>query len=84
MPNNQNTDNVGTMIDLTALRDALRAHLKDSPLSQMQIAREIGINQSWISSFVSGRIKSPRIDRLARIAQWVESDKNKAKDRHAA
>lgn len=72
------------MIDLNALRDAIRAQLKATTTPQTQIARELGISQSWISLFINERINSPRLDRLMRLAKWAETDKSRSKGRKAA
>jgi predicted XRE-type DNA-binding protein len=66
---------VGTMNNLIELRDSIRDYMKTHPQSQVKIAAELGVGQSWVSKFVRGGIGAPRLERLVLLAEWVDRDR---------
>ena len=63
------------MTDLIALRDAIRAYIKSHPSTQVRIASELGVSQTWVGKFARGEIGAPHLERLVRLQKWVEGDK---------
>jgi transcriptional regulator with XRE-family HTH domain len=63
------------MDDPRFTRDVIRAHLKNHPVPQRLLARELKVSHSWLSKFCLSRIDSPRLETLSRLARWVETDR---------
>jgi predicted XRE-type DNA-binding protein len=63
------------MNNLIELRDSIRDYMKTHPMSQVKIAAQLGVGQSWVNKFVRGGIGAPRLERLVLLAEWVERDR---------
>lgn len=48
--------------------------LKQSELSQEQIARETGLSYHWICAFAQGKIKNPTVQRLATLHEFLTGE----------
>ena len=63
------------MTTITEIQEALTEALKQSPLTQVQLAEKIGVTQSMISHYISGR-KLPALDTLSRLCSVLDLDAN--------
>ena len=62
-----------TMISLTQIQEKLAQEIKNSSLSQSEIARRLGIKQTQISCYVHGK-KMPALDTLANLCVILDID----------
>ena len=62
-----------TMISLTQIQEKLAQEIKNSSLSQSEIARRLGIKQTQISCYVHGK-KMPALDTLANLCVIFDID----------
>ena len=65
----------GNMTTMEQIRNALIEALKQSNIKQEDLAKNIGVSQSMISHYVSGR-KMPALDTLSRICTVLDLDAN--------
>ena len=63
------------MTTITEIQKALTEALKQSPFTQAQLAEKIGVTQSMISHYISGR-KLPALDSLSRLCSVLDLDAN--------
>ena len=63
------------MTTMSEIQKALTEALKQSPFTQAQLAEKIGVTQSMISHYVSGR-KFPALDTLSRLCSVLDLDAN--------
>lgn len=63
------------MTTITEIQEALTEALKQSPFTQVQLAEKIGVTQSMISHYISGR-KLPALDTLSRLCSVLDLDAN--------
>ena len=66
------------MIDMTTMEEIQKAFieaLKQSDLKQDELAKKIGVSQSMISHYISGR-KMPALDTLSRLCTVLDLDAN--------
>lgn len=61
------------MISLTQIQEKLAQEIKNSSLSQSEIARKLGIKQTQISCYVHGK-KMPALDTLANLCVILDVD----------
>ena len=61
------------MISLTQIQEKLAQEIKNSSLSQSEIARRLGIKQTQISCYVHGK-KMPALDTLANLCVILDID----------
>lgn len=64
-------------IDLEQLRDETRAYLASHPLTQTELADQIGISHSWLNKFLNGQYPNLGVPRLNMLVKWVDADKRK-------
>ncbi len=63
------------MITLLQIRDKLTMAIKDSGLSQTEIAKHVGISQSAIAHYLKGDI-FPALDTFANLCAVLDVDAN--------
>ena len=63
------------MTTMEQIRNALIEALKHSNIKQEDLAKKIGVSQSMISHYVSGR-KMPALDTLSRLCTVLDLDAN--------
>ena len=63
------------MTTMEQIRNALIEALKQSNIKQEDLAKKIGVSQSMISHYVSGR-KMPALDTLSRLCTVLDLDAN--------
>ena len=63
------------MTTTNEIQKALTEALKQSPFTQAQLAEKIGVTQSMISHYISGR-KLPALDSLSRLCSVLDLDAN--------
>lgn len=61
------------MISLTQIQEKLAQEIKNSSLSQSEIARKLGIKQTQISCYVHGK-KMPALDTFANLCLILDVD----------
>lgn len=60
------------MIELKDIQKRLREEIKNSPLTQKQIAERLGVNPSTISKYLR-KDKFPAIDTFANLCEIIEA-----------
>ena len=65
----------GVMTTMEQIKSALIEALKQSNVKQEELAKKIGVSQSMISHYVSGR-KMPALDTLSRLCSVLDLDAN--------
>ena len=63
------------MITINNIQQALKEALKQQPFTQAELALKIGVSQSMISHYISGR-KLPALDTLSRLCTVLDLDAN--------
>ena len=63
------------MTTIEQIRNSLMEALKHSLLSQTELANKIGVTQSMISHYASGR-KLPALDTLSKLCSVLDLDAN--------
>ena len=63
------------MTTMEQIRNALTEALKQHSFTQAELAEKIGVTQSMISHYVSGR-KMPALDTLSRLCAVLDLDAN--------
>lgn len=63
------------MITLEQIRERLKEAIKQSGLSQSEIARKINVHHSAIGQYLSGR-SMPALDTLANLCKLLDVDTN--------
>lgn len=63
------------MITINNIQQALKEALKQQPLTQAELALKVGVSQSMISHYISGR-KLPALDTLSRLCTVLDLDAN--------
>ena len=63
------------MTTIEQIRNALTQALKERNLTQAELADKIGVTQSMISHYASGR-KMPALDTLSRLCTVLDLDAN--------
>lgn len=63
------------MTTLENIRTALAEALKQRTITQEELANRIGVNQSMISHYITGR-SMPALDTLSRICTELDLDAN--------
>ena len=63
------------MTTLDQIRFALADALKERTITQEELAKQIGVGQSMISHYISGR-HMPALDTLSRICTVLDLDAN--------
>ena len=63
------------MTTMEQIRNALIEALKQSNIKQEDLAKKIGVSQSMISHYASGR-KMPALDTLSRLCTVLDLDAN--------
>ena len=63
------------MITLEHIQQALAEALKQMTITQEELAKQIGVNQSMISHYITGR-SMPALDTLSRICTVLDLDAN--------
>ena len=63
------------MVTLEKIQSALAEALKQRTITQEELAKRIGVNQSMISHYISGR-SMPTLDTLSRICTELDLDAN--------
>ena len=63
------------MTTVQEIQKALIEGLKQSPFTQEQLAEKVGVTQSMISHYISGR-KLPALDTLSRLCSVLDLDAN--------
>ena len=63
------------MITLEHIQKALAEALKQMTITQEELAKQIGVNQSMISHYITGR-SMPALDTLSRICSVLDLDAN--------
>ena len=63
------------MTTIEQIRNSLMEALKHSLLSQTELANKIGVTQSMISHYASGR-KLPALDTLSKLCSILDLDAN--------
>lgn len=63
------------MITLEQIKARVSEEVKQSGMSQMELAKALGISQQAISSYVSGK-KLPALDTLANLCKLLDLDAN--------
>ena len=63
------------MVTLEKIQNALAEALKQRTITQEELAKRIGVNQSMISHYITGR-SMPALDTLSRICTELDLDAN--------
>ena len=63
------------MITLEPIQKTLAEALKQMTITQEELAKQIGVNQSMISHYITGR-SMPALDTLSRICTVLDLDAN--------
>lgn len=63
------------MVTLENIQIALAEALKQRTITQEELARKIGVNQSMISHYITGR-SMPALDTFSRICSVLDLDAN--------
>lgn len=63
------------MVTLQNIQEALAEALKQRNMTQEDLAKRIGVNQSMISHYITGR-SMPALDTLSRICTELDLDAN--------
>ena len=63
------------MVNLENIQAALAEALKQRTITQEELAKRIGVNQSMISHYITGR-SMPALDTLSRICTELDLDAN--------
>ncbi len=63
------------MITMEHIQAALSEALKQRTITQEELAKRIGVNQSMISHYITGR-SMPALDTLSRICTELDLDAN--------
>ena len=63
------------MVTLENIQNALAEALKQRTITQEELAKRIGVNQSMISHYMTGR-SMPALDTLSRICAALDLDSN--------
>ncbi len=63
------------MTTMEQIRQALIEAIKQSNIKQDELAKAVGVTQSMISHYVSGR-KMPALDTLSRLCSVLDLDAN--------
>ena len=63
------------MIKLDNIRNKLIEAIKNSGLSQTELAKELNVNQSMISDYLRGK-KMPSIETFANLCKILDIDSN--------
>ncbi len=63
------------MVTLENIQTALAEALKQRTITQEELARKIGVNQSMISHYITGR-SMPALDTFSRICSVLDLDAN--------
>ena len=63
------------MVTLENIQAALAEALKQRTITQEELAKRIGVNQSMISHYITGR-SMPALDTLSRICTVLDLDAN--------
>lgn len=63
------------MITINHIQKALKEALQQQPFTQAELALKIGVSQSMISHYLSGR-KLPALDTLSRLCTVLDLDAN--------
>ncbi len=63
------------MISIEQIRERLKEAIKQSGLSQSEIARDINVHHSAIGQYLSGR-SMPALDTLANLCKLLDVDTN--------
>lgn len=63
------------MTTMEQIRKALTEALKEKSMTQAELAEKIGVTQSMISHYASGR-KMPALDTFSRICEVLDLDAN--------
>ena len=63
------------MITLEHIQKALAEALRQMTITQEELAKQIGVNQSMISHYITGR-SMPALDTLSRICTVLDLDAN--------
>lgn len=63
------------MTTLEQIRNVLTEAIKQTSLTQKELADQIGVSQSMISHYVNGR-KMPALDTLSRLCSVLDLDAN--------
>ena len=63
------------MITLEQIQSRIAEEIKQSGMSQSEIARKLGIKHQQISCYVRGR-KMPALDTLANLCKVLDADAN--------
>ena len=56
------------------IRDEAKAFLVEQKGNWQEIAKETGIEANWISRFVCGRLKDPRVSKFEIILAYAEQN----------
>ena len=63
------------MVTIEKIQQALAEALKQRTITQEELARQIGVNQSMISHYITGR-SMPALDTFSRICSVLDLDAN--------
>ena len=63
------------MVTLEKIQTALADALKQRTITQEELAKRIGVNQSMISHYITGR-SMPALDTLSRLCTVLDLDAN--------
>ena len=63
------------MVTLEQIQKALAEALKQRTITQEELAKQIGVNQSMISHYITGR-SMPALDTLSRICTVLDLEAN--------
>jgi len=63
------------MVTIEKIQNALAEALKQRTMTQEELAKKIGVNQSMISHYITGR-SMPALDTLSRICTELDLDAN--------
>ena len=63
------------MITLEKIRERIKEAIKQSGITQSEIARKIGVHHSAIGQYLSGRAM-PALDTLANLCKLLDVDTN--------
>ena len=63
------------MVTLENIQNALAEALKQRTITQEELAKRIGVNQSMISHYITGR-SMPALDTFSRICTVLDLDAN--------
>lgn len=63
------------MVTIEKIKQALTEALKQSGIKQDELAKQVGVSQSMISHYLSGR-KLPALDTLSKLCTILDLDAN--------